>query len=114
MQFLLLIHHDEEALAKAPPALWSDYAAFNQALLKAGVGTPGERLAPPSRAKTIRRKPSGTEIADGPYPDTKEQFAGYLTLDVPDLDTALQWAARCPSAQYGTVEVRPLWVLNAG
>ena len=109
MQYLLLIHHDDEALAKAPPSLWAEYAAFNAALAKSGVGTPGLRLEHASKGRSITRRAGTVEILDGPYADTKEQFAGYLLLEVPDVDTAVQWATRCPSAQYGTIEVRPLW-----
>ena len=110
MKYMLLIHHDEEALAKAPPSLWSDYAAFNEALAKSGMGSPGERLQPSSAATRVRVANGKTEVLDGPYAETKEQFAGYFMLDVADLDEAIAWAARCPSAQYGTIEVRPLWV----
>lgn len=48
------------------------------------------------------------QVQDGPYADTKEQLGGYILIDVPDLDTALDWAARCPAAAYGAVEVRPI------
>ena len=47
-------------------------------------------------------------LQDGPFADTKEQLGGYFVVDVDDLDAALEWAARCPSATYGSVEVRPL------
>jgi hypothetical protein len=50
-------------------------------------------------------------VIDGPFAETKEQLGGYYLIDVPDLDAALSWAARCPAAQYGTVEVRPIWVM---
>jgi hypothetical protein len=110
MRYMLLIHHDEAELAKAPPSLWADYAAFNDALAKAGVGNPGERLQPSSAATSVRIKSGKTDVLDGPYADTKEQFAGYLVIDVPDLDSAIAWATRCPSANYGTVEIRPLFV----
>ena len=109
MQYLLLIHHDDDALAKAPPALGAEYAAFNEALAKSTVGTPGLRLEHASKARSITRRTGTTEIIDGPYADTKDQFAGYMMLDVPDIDTAVQWAARCPSAKYGTIEIRPIW-----
>ena len=46
---------------------------------------------------------------DGPYVDSKEQLGGYYIIDVPDLDAALAWAARCPGAFHGVVEVRPFW-----
>lgn len=112
MRYMLLIHHDEEALAKAPQKeLWADFAAFNQALAKAGAGmTPGERLQPSSAATTVRVANGKTDILDGPYADTKEQFAGYFFIDVPDLDQAIAWAARCPSSKYGSIEVRPMFV----
>lgn len=109
MHFMLLIHNDEERLAKADwSAVAADYAAFNQALEKAGAGHPGQRLQPASAATSVRVANGKTEVLDGPYADTKEQFAGYFTIDVPDLDQAIAWAARCPSAQYGVIEIRPL------
>ena len=46
---------------------------------------------------------------DGPFAETREHLGGYYVIDVPDLDAALQWAARCPSSVYGTIEVRPIW-----
>jgi hypothetical protein len=109
MRYMMLIHHDEESLAKAPASLGSDYAAFNAALAKAG-GTPGERLQPSRAATTVRVKDGKNNVLDGPYSDTKEQLAGYFIIDVPDLDQAIAWAARCPSAQFGSIEIRPMWV----
>lgn len=108
MQYMMLIHHDDEALAKAPPSLWGEYAAFNQALAKAG-GKAGLRLDHASKGKSVTLRGGVAEVLDGPFADTKEQFAGYFMLDLPDIDAAVQWAARCPSAQYGTIEVRPIW-----
>lgn len=109
MRYMLLIHHDDEALAKAPPSLWGEYAAFNEALAKANAGTCGLRLSASAEGKSVTQRNGSAEVLDGPYAETKEQFAGYVMLDVPDLDTAIAWAARCPSAQYGTIEVRPVW-----
>ena len=112
MRYMMLIHHDEEALAKAPQQeLWADFAAFNEALAKAGAGC--ERLRPSSAATTIRVRGGKTDVLDGPYADTKEQLAGYFMIDVPDLDQAIAWAARCPSSKYGVIEIRPLWVETA-
>ena len=108
MQYMMLIHHDDEALTKAPPSLWGEYAAFNEALTKAG-GTPGLRLDHASKGRSVTLRNGKPELLDGPYSDTKEQFAGYFMLDLPDIDAAVEWAARCPSAQYGTIEVRPIW-----
>jgi hypothetical protein len=50
-----------------------------------------------------------TTITDGPFAETKDQIGGYYIIDVPDLDTALKWAARVPSAAFGAIEVRPIW-----
>ncbi|HTX04560.1 MAG TPA: YciI family protein [Steroidobacteraceae bacterium] len=111
MRFMMLIHHDEEALAAAPKQeLWADFGAFNEALAKAGAGfTPGERLQGSKLATTVRLRSGRKTVLDGPYADTKEQFAGYFMIDVPDLDAAIKWAERCPSVKYGAIEIRPLW-----
>ena len=104
-----VIHQDEVALAEAPPSLWGDYAAFTEAAEKAGISyQPGNRLQPSSAASTVRVAGDKTTVLDGPYADTKEQLAGYFMIDAPDLDQAIAWAARCPSARYGSIEVRPL------
>jgi hypothetical protein len=109
VRYMMLIHHDEEALANAPKEeLWAEYAAFNEALAKAGAGfAPGERLESSTAATIIRVRGGGTSVLDGPYADTKEQFAGYFTIDVADLDEAIAWARRCPSSKYGAIEIRP-------
>lgn len=111
MRFMMLIHHDEEALAAAPKQeLWADFGAFNEALAKAGAGfTAGERLQGSKVATTVRLRSGKKTVLDGPYADTKEQFAGYFMIDVPDLDAAVKWAERCPSVKYGAIEIRPLW-----
>jgi hypothetical protein len=59
----------------------------------------------------LRIRDGQRHVQDGPYADTKEQFGGFYVINVPDLDTALQWAARCPAASGGAVEVRPVLVL---
>ena len=45
---------------------------------------------------------------DGPFAETKEHLGGYYLMEVPDLDTALKYAAMIPTAAYGTVELRPV------
>jgi hypothetical protein len=112
MRYMMLIHHDEQALAAAPQQqLWAEYAAFNEALAKAGAGfSSGERLQPSAAATSVRVTSGKTDVLDGPYADTKEQFAGYFMIDVPDLDQAIAWATRCPSSKYGVIEIRPFWV----
>jgi len=110
MRYMMLIHHDDAALAAAPQKeLWAEYAAFNDALSKAGgTSSPGERLQPGSAATTVRQSNGKADILDGPYADTKEQFAGYFFVEANDLDEAIAWAKRCPSSKYGAIEIRPI------
>lgn len=109
MRYMMLIHHDDAALANAPKEIYAEYAAFNDALAKAGGGmSAGERLQPPAAATTVRQSEGKADILDGPYADTKEQLAGYFMIDVADLDEAIEWAKRCPSSKYGSIEIRPL------
>ena len=88
------------------------YAAYTEAMSKAGVLRGGDRLRPTAEATTVRVTNGKTEVLDGPYADTKEQLGGYYLIDVPDLDAALSWAARCPGASNGTMEVRPIWPMR--
>jgi hypothetical protein len=95
-------------MAKAnPKELWADYAAFNEALAKAG-GRSGVRLQPASAATSVRVRDGRTEVLDGPNADTKEKLAGYFMIDADSVEEAVTWAQRCPSARYGTIEVRPV------
>lgn len=112
MRYMLLIHHDDAALATADQKqLWADYAAFNDALAKAGLSG-GERLAP-SLKSTLVRSGDNAAIVDGPYADTREQFAGYFFAEAATLEEAVAWAQRCPSSRFGTIEIRPV-VTQAG
>jgi hypothetical protein len=110
MRYMMLIRHDTEAMAKAPQGqLWTEYAAFNEALSKAGAGfAAGERLGEPRGGATVRNRQGKTDVLDGPYADSHEQLAGYYFIDVPTLEEAVKWAGPCPSAQFGSVEIRPL------
>jgi len=113
MKFMLLIHGDEQAMMAATQVdnagMSPDYAAYNAALIKAGAMLAGDRLRPTTTATSIRIRDGKTEVVDGPYAETKEQFGGYYLIEVPDLDAAITWATRCPAAHFGTVEVRPVW-----
>ena len=107
MRYMMLIHHDDAAMAAADQKqLWADYAAFNEALNKAEGSSGGERLEP-AREGTIVRN---SDVLDGPYADTKEQFAGYFFVEAADLDEAVAWAKRCPSSRFGSIEIRPVHV----
>lgn len=110
MRYMMIIHHDADALAKAnQQALWGEYAAFNEALAKAGEGfSSGQRLTPGKQGTVVRSRAGKTQVLDGPYADTQEQLAGYYFIDVPTLEQAVEWANRCPSSKYGAVEIRPI------
>jgi hypothetical protein len=116
MQYLLMIYNNEAGMAAAPKEAVSQmsaaYAAYSEAMGKAGVVLGGARLRPSAEATTVRVKGGKTEVLDGPYADTKEQLGGYYLIDVPDLDAALSWAARCPTASNGTIEVRAIWPMQ--
>ena len=87
------------------------WGAYTRAMIDAGVMVSGNALHPAHTATTLRIRDGQRELADGPYAVTKEQLGGYYIIDVPDLDTALEWAARNPAATNGAVEVRPVVVL---
>lgn len=116
MQYLLMIYGNEAGMQSAPKEavtqMSAAYAAYSEAMGKAGVVLGGNRLRPTAEATTVRVKGGKTEVLDGPYADTKEQLGGYYLIDVPDLDAALSWAARCPSASNGTIEVRAIWPMQ--
>jgi hypothetical protein len=89
------------------------YSAFTEALTKAGALKGSGRLQPSSTATTVRIANGKPQVLDGPYADSKEQLGGYYVIEADDLDAAISWAARCPAAGHGVVEVRPLWPASA-
>jgi hypothetical protein len=112
MQFMLLIHGDEarmNALEVDSSGMSPAYHAFNQAMVKAGVMRGGERLRPTSAATTVRVRDKKAVVLAGPYAETQEQLGGYYLIDVPSLDEAVAWATKCPAAETGSIEVRPIW-----
>ena len=84
------------------------WGAYTRALMEAGVMVGGEALHPAAEAVTLRITDAGREVQDGPYADTREQLGGFYLIDVPDMEAALEWAARNPAASTGAVEVRPV------
>jgi hypothetical protein len=115
MQYLLMLYVNEGGWTELTPAQQEQglaaYAAYTEALTKAGVLTGRNRLRPSSAATTVRITDGKSQVLDGPYADSKEQVGGYFLIDVPDLDAAISWAARCPAASHGVVEVRPIWAM---
>ena len=113
MEYVLMIHADPAGLQRLRDAerstALSAYTAYTEALQQAGVLRGGNRLRTADMATTVRVRDGKTELLDGPYAETREQLGGYYLIDVPDLDAALAWAARCPGASHGAMEVRPVW-----
>jgi hypothetical protein len=113
MQYLIIATEtDDDFAARTDPAragaYWGAWDEYITALATSGVMTGAGGLEPPSAATTVRIVDGRRVVQDGPFADSKEHLGGYFVIDVPDLDTALEWAARCPSASYASVEVRPL------
>jgi hypothetical protein len=113
MQYLLMIYSEEGQWLTMTDAQKAQglaaYSAYTEALNTAGVRVGSNRLRNTDTATSVKIVNGETKVLDGPYAETKEQLAGYYLIDVPDLDSALSWAARCPGARYGTIEVRPIW-----
>jgi hypothetical protein len=112
MKYALLIYSEPGAIDRPPkPAhdgiidKWADYTV---AMRESGVILGAEQLRPADTATTVTAGPAERLLTDGPFMETKEHLLGFYLLDVPDLDTALDWAARMPVMRYGTVEVRPV------
>jgi len=109
MKYMLLIYEDDAERVARMDEQMPTCAAYAEAMRKAGIYVGGDRLRSISSATTVRVVDGRPRVVDGPYAEAKEQLGGFHVIDVPDLDTALAWAARCPSASRGVVEVRPIW-----
>ena len=112
----LLLHAEEAGFMNMTPEQQQQgmaaYMAYSKALVEAGAMVGSNRLRPVATATTVRVVDGKTQVLDGPYADSKEQLGGYFLIEVPDLDAALGWAARCPGASHGIVEVRPIWSMS--
>jgi hypothetical protein len=111
MRYSLLLHYAEllegsldEAQLQAGMAAFAAYAA---ALEQAGALVGAEVLQPSSLTTTVTMHDGALQVQDGPFIDTKEQLAGIVVIDVPDLDAAIEWAGRAPPVEWGAVEIRP-------
>ncbi len=114
MQYLLLIYADEAASARMDQAemgkLLADYGAFSQSIVNAGQFKAGDRLRPTAEAKTVRLRDGKTSVIDGPFAETREQLGGYYLVEANTIEEATAIAARIPSARFGSIEVRPIWL----
>ena len=112
MKYALLIYSEEkqwEAMTDAQRGeVLARYSAFTESLKRSGQYVLGEPLDATTTASTVKLRNGKTLVTDGPFAETKEQLGGFYVVDVPDLDTALALAGRIPSAEVGSIEVRPI------
>ena len=109
MKYMMLIYvpgrpTSPEELEKAMPA----WEAYSKELASRKALIDGAPLADPTSATTIRAHNGKRTVTDGPFAETKEWLGGYYLLECPTLDDAIELAGKCPAAQYGSIEVRPL------
>ena len=117
MEYMMLIYEGEhERAARNDPerveAYWGSWTAYVQALAQSGIMKSGSGLQLRETGTTVRPRDGRRQVQDGPYADSKERMGGCFILDVPDLDVALDWAARCPAESDGSVEIRPVMVMQ--
>jgi hypothetical protein len=111
MRYVLLVC-DDENVDLSPEGVeqrFAAYTGFQDEMEARGVLVSRERLRPTSSSTTVRVRQDDVVIADGPFAETKEQIAGFYVVDCEDLDEAIEVASKIPAAQWGTIEVRPVW-----
>ena len=114
MRYLLLIYTEESDVIPPPEVAEASHVAYGQYtadLKRRGLFEAGEALTPTSTATTVRVVDGETVATDGPFAETKEALGGFYLIDARDLDEAIEVAARCPAAAFGSIEVRPIWEL---
>jgi hypothetical protein len=113
MKFMLLVYSDENAWT---PDEWEqctvDSSRICHELSDKGQFVGASPLHPVANATSLRIREGKRLLTDGPFAETTEQLGGYFLVDVPNLDEALAVAARLPSAQKGTIEIRPIYELT--
>jgi hypothetical protein len=116
-QYTLLFYSDEQVTSKRPEeerkAVVAAYGALAEELRERGVYAAGAPLKPVATATTVRVRDGEEVVTDGPFAETKEQLGGFFLIEAPSLEQACEWAAKVPAAQYGSVEVRPIWPVAA-
>ncbi len=114
MRYMLLIYGDENADVELSDeeraALYERYRAFNEEARRRGAYVAADELQPTSTATTVRLRNGQVLTTDGPFAESKEQLGGYYILDCENLDEAIELAAKIPSAETGSIEVRPIMV----
>lgn len=116
MKYILLIHHDEDAIAALSPeaggALTRECQSFDIALEEKGYLITANALQPASTAKCVSRRGRKPVVTDGPFAETKEQLIGFLLIEAADMDEAVRLAGEEPLARTGTVEVRAAYSIR--
>jgi hypothetical protein len=117
MQYLLLIYSNEAEMAgrnaSAIASMTAEYTEFTKGIIQAGHSKAGYRLRPTSAATTVRVRNGQVAVTDGPFAETREQLGGYYLVEAKNLDEATAIAARIPGAKVGSIEVRPIWPVEA-
>jgi hypothetical protein len=112
VQFMMLIYETADDIKSRTnehqERQFGPWRVYYKALIDAGVYVSGAPLKPDSTGTTVRVKDGRRQVQDGPYAATKEQLGGFIILELPSLDAALDWATRCPTAATGAVEIRPV------
>ena len=113
MQYMLIFQQplnefDKRANPAEAPAYIGAWGAYIGAMYQAGIALSGEGLLPPASATSVSIRGGKRVVHDGPFADTKEHLAGYMIIDVPSLDDALEWAARAPCTAVGHTGVHPV------
>jgi hypothetical protein len=109
VQYILLLYNDDNEIEGDVDDILRRYGAFTQEVQENGTFVEGNRLQPATTATTIRIRNGETLVTDGPYAETKEHLGGYYVLECENIDEALEYAAKIPAAEYGSIEVRPVW-----
>ena len=107
MRYMILLTYDEKQAVPPDERLINEMGMFNARLEKAGVLRAGEGLVASDHGARVTVTDDKRTVVDGPFAESKEQFAGYYLIDVADLDAALEWAKKVPLGD-GSIEVRPV------
>jgi hypothetical protein len=114
MKYLCLIYQDQSVAQALPKAeaekIYGEYLAFTDEIKNSGRLLGSNRLQPTQTATTVRVRNGKLTATDGPFAETKEQLGGYYLVEARDLNDAIHIAAKIPSARFGSIEVRPVWV----
>jgi hypothetical protein len=113
MKYLLLMYADEsigsEWSQEESQAAAKTWAEFRKQISASGVLISSNGVAPETGPTTVRVRDDKTLVTDGPFAETHEQLGGYFLVDCKDIDEAIRWAEKIPTAKYGSIEIRPLW-----